>query len=218
MSQNLRAALGYAERAPFDRIPRPPVPDLRRWYLDDEMTLQEIASAVGCSQGTVSKWVREAGIPRRPAARRVKDVAEKLRSLVVIDQANGCHVYQGFTNDEGYGLIRAFGRTRGAHIVAYELANGPVSEGLVLDHLCRNPPCVNVAHLEAVTNRENILRGVAPPAANARKTHCRHGHAFDAENTSVATSPSKRERRCRACAAARQRKYKARLRAQRDAA
>ena len=46
-----------------------------------------------------------------------------------------------------------------AHRVYYERHVGPVPEGLELDHLCRNPGCVNPEHLEPVTHAENIRRG-----------------------------------------------------------
>lgn len=46
-----------------------------------------------------------------------------------------------------------------AHRLAYELEVGPIPEGLVLDHLCNNPRCVKPAHLEPVTQRENLERG-----------------------------------------------------------
>jgi hypothetical protein len=45
-----------------------------------------------------------------------------------------------------------------AHIVYWEGEHGPVPEGLELDHLCRNPPCVNPAHLEPVTHQQNMQR------------------------------------------------------------
>jgi HNH endonuclease len=83
----------------------------------------------------------------------------------------------------GYGRFADKGRTLLAHRVAYELLIGPIPEGLQIDHLCRNPSCVNPAHLEPVTSRENLLRGVGEPARNAAKTHCPQGHEYSPENT-----------------------------------
>lgn len=81
-----------------------------------------------------------------------------------------------------------YGRLQGkrlvlAHRVAYEREYGPIDPSLVIDHLCRNGLCVKVAHLEAVPNVVNILRGNGAPAQNARKTHCRNGHELTPENT-----------------------------------
>lgn len=98
--------------------------------------------------------------------------------------------------DHGYGIIQAGGRARKAHRLAYEMLVGPIPAGLILDHLCRNRSCVNPAHLEVVTNRENVLRGVGPTAANAAKTHCVRGHAFTPENT-IRRRGTQRD--CRAC-------------------
>ena len=63
-----------------------------------------------------------------------------------------------------------------AHRFAYELLRGPIPEGMTIDHLCRTRSCVNPEHFEVVTRGENVLRGVGPPAMNARKTHCAKGH------------------------------------------
>jgi hypothetical protein len=103
----------------------------------------------------------------------------------------------------GYGQVYV-GRDSGfaagilalAHRVAYQLAVGPILEGLTIDHLCRNRACCNPAHLEAVTGRENGLRGFSPPAINARKTHCIHGHEFTEENT---YRPPSGQRECIKC-------------------
>lgn len=75
-------------------------------------------------------------------------------------QDGACLVWTGHKNAYGYGLVNdpASKKQRLAHVVAYELANGPVPEGHELDHLCSNRPCVSIAHLEAVTHRENMAR------------------------------------------------------------
>lgn len=62
---------------------------------------------------------------------------------------------------------------------------GSIGKGLEIDHLCRNRKCVNPLHLEAVTRKTNVLRGVSPSAKNAVKTTCAKGHMFDDKNTYV---------------------------------
>src|SRR3990167_1147712 len=60
-----------------------------------------------------------------------------------------------------------------AHRFAWKITNGLIPSHLVIDHLCRCRPCVNPNHMELVTIGENVLRGNAPTALNARKTKCR---------------------------------------------
>lgn len=96
----------------------------------------------------------------------------------------------------GYGRTYKDGRMVLAHRVSYELANGPIPDGLVIDHLCRNRRCVNPAHMEVVTHSVNILRGESMSAKNSRKTHCVHGHPFVAGNIVRGNNDS---RRCREC-------------------
>lgn len=99
----------------------------------------------------------------------------------------------------GYGWGRSGGRPGRAHRLSYRLWKGEIAEGLVLDHLCRITGCINPAHLEAVTDKVNILRGIGPTARNAQKTHCLRGHPFDAKNTHI--NP-RGDRVCRICARA----------------
>jgi hypothetical protein len=73
---------------------------------------------------------------------------------------------------------------------------GKIPEGLQIDHLCRVRECANPAHLEAVTCRENLLRGDTVTAHNANKTHCVNGHEYTPENTAITRDGC---RRCRIC-------------------
>ncbi len=82
-----------------------------------------------------------------------------VRRRVEIDDA-GCWLWVGKVNRGGYGVTSVAGKTRSAHRVSYEWHVGPIPIGLDLDHLCRVRRCVNPDHLEPVTRRENINRGL----------------------------------------------------------
>jgi hypothetical protein len=120
-----------------------------------------------------------------------------------------CWEWTAYRNPNGYGQFSVGGRSGGmrlAHRVAYELLVAPIPPGLVLDHLCRNPACVNPQHLEPVSQTENVRRGVGGDVAGARssaKTHCPQGHPYDAENTYRTPKGSRDCRRCRSAASAR---------------
>jgi hypothetical protein len=116
-----------------------------------------------------------------------------------------CWEWKGAISSKGYGTTSIEGRSHRAHRVAYELLVGPIPAGLPLDHLCRVRHCVNPDHLQVVTPRENTFRSpIAPAVRNAMKTHCVHGHAFDAANTVISADGW---RRCRQCFRDRDRAY-----------
>lgn len=87
-----------------------------------------------------------------------------------------CWFWVGSIANNGYGVIRRKGTETRAHRYFYKLLRGEIPKGLVLDHLCRNRACVRPDHLDPVTNVENVMRGINPPAVNARRTHCKEGH------------------------------------------
>lgn len=84
----------------------------------------------------------------------------------------GCWLWIGYTDCRGYGWVRFGGKNRRAHRVALELAGRSVVAPMVTDHLCRLRCCVNPEHLEVVTSKENILRGISFAAVNASKSAC----------------------------------------------
>lgn len=112
---------------------------------------------------------------------------------------SGCLIWTGSRNQKGYGR---FNRLQ-AHRFAYEAFVGPIPDGLTIDHLCRVRNCVLPAHLEPVTQAENVRRGIRTYYTNgqANKTHCPQGHSYSGGNLYL--RPSGRHRECRACRAAR---------------
>lgn len=118
---------------------------------------------------------------------------------------SGCWLWMGLLF-EGSGYARTgvgarTGATQLVHRRVYELLRGPIPGALPLDHKCRVRCCVNPAHLEPVTPKENLLRGEGACAKNARKSACKNGHVFTPENTYARSDGA---RGCRACNAARQ--------------
>ena len=116
--------------------------------------------------------------PRRP-------LADRFWEKVAVQGPDDCWLWLGYKDHNGYGQISVAGRGVGAHRVSFELNKHALPPGLVPDHLCRRPSCVNPDHLEAVTMGENTRRGVLHlvRAAKARQqTHCKRGHPLFGSN------------------------------------
>lgn len=76
------------------------------------------------------------------------------------DPVLDCWEWIGSKMKHGHGQFGLGGKAVLAHRYSFENSHlGPCVAGLELDHLCRNPSCVNPNHLEQVTHRENMSRG-----------------------------------------------------------
>lgn len=115
------------------------------------------------------------------------------------EDESSCWVWTGKKNSSGYGVLCIDKLDRRSHILSWTWENGPVPEGLELDHLCRNRACVRPSHLEAVTHKVNMERG-----ALATKTHCANGHPRTPENTGINSKEG--WTRCLVCHRERERK------------
>lgn len=136
-----------------------------------------------------------------------RPLAVRMERYIV--DADGCHLWQGKVKADGYGLIQNQGVELRVHRVAWEQANGPIPEGMDIDHLCHNADescpggvckhrrCMNAEHLGPRTRGDNLRGG---RNWHAQKTHCLHGHEYTPENTRVGTMPNGGPRRtCIAC-------------------
>lgn len=129
----------------------------------------------------------------------LRELSAPARFWAKVNKTESCWLWTAATQSSGHGHVRVAGRDMQAHRYSYELVVGPIPDGLVLDHLCLTPACVNPDHLEPVTHPENTRRHAA------LTTHCPRSHPYDEENTYWHTG----HRFCRTCNRERQRDRRA---------
>ncbi len=108
-----------------------------------------------------------------------------------VDTTDDCWLWLQSTGSHNYGQTWDGKTVLLAHRVAWELTNGPIPDGLTIDHICRNRRCVNPSHLRLLSNVENARMN-----GNWAKTHCIRGHEFTTENTFITKVG---HRGCRIC-------------------
>jgi hypothetical protein len=135
--------------------------------------------------------------------RWTKTLPERFADKVGEADANGCLPWLATKDQNGYGRFFTGRRNETgnrvdepAHRISYLLSGGEIPDGYVIDHLCRNPACVNPAHLEPVTRRENAMRGDHPNVIAHLQRTCRRGHDLSLHGR---IAPSTGRYRCRLC-------------------
>lgn len=136
---------------------------------------------------------------RRSGTTRLCSAYCRFMAKVVVDPDTGCWEWTASRRSGGYGQ---FGAVYGespvfAHRWSYEnVGGGELIPGMQIDHLCRNPPCVNPKHLEQVTPLENFARSGNKGAVAVRTGVCHRGHSMD----DALTKADGISRYCRSCA------------------
>lgn len=132
---------------------------------------------------------------KKPRRLKSGSIIDYLIRRMVVDSSTGCWNTLGKPGGNGYGQTGYLKKNWPTHRLSYEMFRGPIPVGLQLDHLCRNPLCLNPDHLEVVTPKENVLRGHGLSAQRKRQTRCKYGHEFTPENTWTGSG----HRKCRTC-------------------
>ena len=119
---------------------------------------------------------------------------EKYIAKIDVRGPDECWPWLGSKFKKGYGRFSMGPKKVQAHVFGWTMNNGPMPDGLVVDHTCHNGSgcpggvtclhraCQNPAHWEAVTAAENTSRGEGG-RYQREKTHCPKGHEYTEENT-----------------------------------
>lgn len=159
----------------------------RSVYVRDFMTVEDHVSSVD----SIHFWPSME--KRRKVRTKYTELMESLSGFIYDPSKDWkeypCMIWT-WARAQGYGKVNHADKNHHVHRISYVKCRGAIPETLVLDHLCRNRACYCPAHLEPVTTKENLARGIVQEVILANtmkrrreKTTCLHGHAMTPENT-----------------------------------
>jgi hypothetical protein len=126
--------------------------------------------ARGWCPGHYGQWRRGAKLaPLKPSTPDAGTIEEQFARKVI--KRDGCWGWNGGLM-HGYGRVRVDGKNIVAHRVSYEMAYGPIGEGMMIDHICHTRECTRPDHLREVTPQQNSQHMVGK---NPNNTSGRHG-------------------------------------------
>lgn len=182
----------------------------------DTQSTPRTMNLCACGCGGFTKSTFKTGHHRKVKGAKppvpAKPVKQRIRESTVVTEL-GCWEWQLGKDKDGYGTMKVARKTVRAARASYEAFKEAIPAGRVINPTCRNRPCVNPDHLEAVTIAESVARGESDPLKNfaayyerrRAAAHCPNGHPWDKENTRY----SETGRHCRACIREAQRKRRA---------
>ena len=111
------------------------------------------------------------------ATKRPHDHEAVFKARTVRDLDTGCLLWMGAITD-GYGRFQVNGRLMRTHRYAWERVNGPIPEGMLVDHSCHRRDCVEISHLRLATIAENGQNRSGPvpgSSTGVRNVHKKRG-------------------------------------------